>query len=130
MNRVVKLLLITIAMVSLSAGVQAQDKNSMTLDQLLQQVKQGLHEQSAEDKQRIQEFMQDKAKQQQMLDQAKKERAALEAKSTSMEHEFDANETQIGNLNDTLNKRLGSLKELFGVLQQADGDPAVAINQL
>ncbi|MEJ2760878.1 MAG: MotA/TolQ/ExbB proton channel family protein [Gammaproteobacteria bacterium] len=122
MNRGVKFLLITIAMVSLSAGVQAQDKSGPTLDQLLQQVKQGLREQSAEDKRRIQEFMKDKAKQQQMLEQAKKERAALEAKSTTMEHEFDANETKIGDLNDTLNKRLGSLKELFGVLQQSAQD--------
>ena len=121
MNRVVKLILVAIATLSLSAGVQAQAKGP-TLDQLLQQVKQGLREQSDQDKQRIQEFQSDKAKQQGLLQEAQRDRDALEKESTRMEHQFDENEAQVATLTDTLNKRLGSLKELFGVLQQSAQD--------
>jgi biopolymer transport protein ExbB len=121
MNRVVKLILVAVATLSLSTGVLAQEKGP-TLDQLLEQVKQGLREQSAQDKQRIQEFLRDKAKQQALLQQAQRDRDALEKESTRMEHQFDENEAQVATLNDTLNKRLGSLKELFGVLQQAAQD--------
>jgi biopolymer transport protein ExbB len=121
MNRVVKLLLVAVATLSLSTGVLAQEKGP-TLDQLLQQVKKGLRDQSSQDKQRIQEFLRDKAKQQAMLQQAQRDRDALEKESTRMEHQFDENEAQVATLNDTLNKRLGSLKELFGVLQQSAQD--------
>ena len=124
MNRAVKLILITLAAVCLSSGVQAQQKKGPTLDELLQQVKNGLRVQSKEDQQRIQEFMQNKAKRQQMLANAKQERANLEKKSTEMEHQFDQNESKIGDLNNTLTQRLGSLKELFGVLQQTANDAA------
>lgn len=121
MNRVVKVIFVAVATLSLSNGVLAQD-NPPTLDKLLQQVKNGLRVQSDEDKQRIQEFMSDKAKQQALLQQAQRDRDALEKESTRMEHQFDENEAQVATLNDTLNKRLGSLKELFGVLQQAAQD--------
>ena len=121
MNRVVKLILVAAATLSLSTGVLAQEKGP-TLDQLLQQVKEGLRDQSAQDKQRIQEFLRDKAKQQAMLQQAQRDRDALEKESTRMEHQFDENEAQVATLTDTLNKRLGSLKELFGVLQQSAQD--------
>ena len=43
-------------------------------------------------------------------------------RSERLETQFEENEFKIADLSDALNKRLGSLKELFGVLQQVSGD--------
>lgn len=120
MNRWVKSFIATIFTFFLAGSVQAQ--NGPTLDELLQQVKEGLREQSQQDKQRIQEFMRDKSKREQMLADAKRERTNLENESARMEKQFDENEIRIADLDQRLNERLGSLKELFGVLQQAAQD--------
>ncbi|MFQ5659957.1 MAG: MotA/TolQ/ExbB proton channel family protein [Gammaproteobacteria bacterium] len=113
------LLSLLIGVPGLNAG--AADKG-LTLDSLLKQVQQGKLNESKENKAREQEFKRTKARQSQMLADAKKQRAALEAKSALMEKQFDANETEIAAQTELLAKRLGSLKELFGVLQQVAGD--------
>jgi biopolymer transport protein ExbB len=120
MNRAVKSFIAIFLSLFLVGGVQAQQ--GPTLDELLQQVKEGLRKQSEQDKRRIQEFINDKAKREQLLAQAKQERDDLENKSARMEKQFDENEIQIADLNQRLTERLGSLKELFGVLQQASQD--------
>ena len=43
-------------------------------------------------------------------------------RSERLETQFEENEFKLADLNDALTKRLGSLKELFGVLQQVSGD--------
>ncbi|MEX2523645.1 MAG: MotA/TolQ/ExbB proton channel family protein [Gammaproteobacteria bacterium] len=120
MNRRVTYFIATIITLFLAGAVQAQQ--GPTLDELLQQVKEGLRKQSEQDRQRIQEFTRDKAKREQMLAEARRERAALEDKSARMEQEFDDNEAEIAELDQRLTERLGSLKELFGVLQQTAND--------
>lgn len=120
MNRRVNYFIATIITLFLAGAVQAQQ--GPTLDELLQQVKEGLRKQSEQDRQRIQEFTRDKAKREQMLAEARRERAALEDKSARMEKEFDENELRIADLDQRLTERLGSLKELFGVLQQTAND--------
>jgi biopolymer transport protein ExbB len=129
MNRFISIFLMSLLAAGLTnVNVQAQQQSqpqshsNVSLDALLQQVKQGRVRENKENAQREQEFRRDKARQQQMLEDAKKERAALEAKSAKMEAEFDQNELAIADQQGLLNKRLGSLKELFGVLQQAAGD--------
>ena len=57
-----------------------------------------------------------------MLRQAKQTRDAALANSERMETQFEENEFKLADLNEAMNKRLGSLKELFGVLQQVSGD--------
>ena len=104
-----------------SVSARAEDK-AMNLDQLLRQVQQGQIQESKENKQREEEFKRNQGRQLQMLQDAKNERAAQEAKSQAMEKQFDENELQVADKQDQLTKRLGSLKELFGVLQQAAGD--------
>jgi biopolymer transport protein ExbB len=42
--------------------------------------------------------------------------------SSQLEQQFADNEIELGNKTDALDKRLGELKELFGVLQQVSGD--------
>jgi len=92
------------------------------LDQLLKQVQQGKIRESAENAAREKEFRNNKAARENMLADAKKERARLEDTSAKMESQFDQNELDIADQTDLFKKRLGSLTELFGVLQQAAGD--------
>ena len=93
-----------------------------SLDQLLKQVQQGKIRESAENAAREREFKNNKAKREQMLADAKRERARLEDTSAKMEAQFDQNELDIADQTDLFKKRLGALTELFGVLQQAAGD--------
>jgi len=77
---------------------------------------------SREHSQREAEFARDKAAQARLLAEARAERAREEARSEALETKFQENETAIGDLQEALDKRLGSLRELFGVLQQVAGD--------
>lgn len=49
-------------------------------------------------------------------------RDQLERLSEQLETNFEQNEVALANLTDTLTQRMGSLRELFGVLQQVAGD--------
>jgi len=108
--------------INVQAQQQPQAPSNVSLDALLKQVQQGRLNENKENTQREQEFKRDQARQQQLLSDAERDRAALEAQSAKMEAQFDQNELAIAEQQDLLNKRLGSLKELFGVLQQAAGD--------
>jgi biopolymer transport protein ExbB len=57
-----------------------------------------------------------------MLQDAKAERRREQRRSDRLETAFEENEIRIGDLQEQLDKRLGSLRELFGVLQQVAGD--------
>jgi biopolymer transport protein ExbB len=70
----------------------------------------------------MQRFNSDKNQQQNMLQQAKDQRRSLEEDSVTKEAKFATNETDIIAAQERLTNRLGSLKELFGVLQQVAGD--------
>jgi len=93
-----------------------------SLDDLLKQVQTGRAQENQANRAREQEFVRNKAQQQQLLNQARRERADLEAQSERMEKQFEENELAIIDLREQLAVRMGSLKELFGVLQQAAGD--------
>ncbi len=101
---------------------QAQAAETLSLDALLKQVQQGRVTDARINKQREQRFRTDRANQKKLLAEMKAKRKAEEARSAKMEKQFDANEKKIAELTETLKNRLGSLKELFGVLQQAAGD--------
>lgn len=51
-------------------------------------------------------------------------RDQLEQASARLESQFEGNERDLAALEDALTQRMGSLKELFGVLQQVAGDTA------
>ena len=104
----------------LSPAVAADD--AMSLDTLLEQVQQGRIDESTENQAREEEFIRDKANQAELLQRANRERANLEAVSERLEKEFEANQDDIDILKQDLQEALGSLKELFGVLQTAAGD--------
>ena len=104
----------------LSPAVAADE--AMSLDTLLEQVQQGRIDESTENQAREEEFIRDKANQAELLQRANRERANLEAVSERLEKEFEANQDDIDILKQDLQEALGSLKELFGVLQTAAGD--------
>jgi biopolymer transport protein ExbB len=103
-----------------SAGVNAQ--SGADLNGLLKLIREGATRESQENRAREQEFTRNKARREEMLREASREREAEEARSARMESAFDENEIIIADNVALLNERLGSLKELFGVLQQAAGD--------
>jgi len=121
MKRVILLLNMVVVFTIASMNVSAQSSLS-SLDDLLKRVQTGRITENTANKKREQDFIRNKGKQQQLLADANRERAALEAQSTRMEAAFEVNEGQLGELREKLAIRMGSLKELFGVLQQAAGD--------
>lgn len=93
-----------------------------SLEELLKNVQERRVVESQLHRQREQEFTRDKAAQARLLEQANAERRREEQRSDRLETTFDENELRIGDLQEQLDRRLGSLKELFGVLQQVAGD--------
>lgn len=93
-----------------------------TLDELLDLVRKRALEDRREYQQREGEFAKDRNRQAELLKQAEAKRDALEKRSAELEKLFEENEQTIATKHETLNERLGSLKELFGVFQQVAGD--------
>lgn len=110
---------------AVSLPAVAQDKKAMSMSELLRQVEQGRVDDNKENKAREARFAQAKTEQQKLLNDAKREKGGLENRSQALEQEFEDNDQEIGVLTETLNARLGSLKELFGVMQQVSGDSQV-----
>jgi biopolymer transport protein ExbB len=117
-----KLILTASALVLFSALPQVQAAQTLSLDDLLNQVKQGRIDDAKENKQREKRFIAEKNNQRKLLKQIKAEQKKLEKQSAQMESQFDKNEAKIAKQTELLKTRLGSLKELFGVLQQSAGD--------
>ena len=108
--------------VTFGAPLQAQDAELRTLDELLELVAEGRARDNAAEEARVQEFEQNQANQQQLLNEAQADKASEEARSERLETTFEENELLIADVTEQLNTRLGSLRELFGVLQQVAGD--------
>ena len=108
--------------VAFAAPVQAQDAEVLSLDELLQIVRDAGGRDVEEEAARLREFEQNQANQQQLLNDAQAQKAAEEARSGRLETTFEENELLITDVTEQLNVRLGSLRELFGVLQQVAGD--------
>ena len=113
--------------VSLSAilalGVHAQDnEKALDLDALLKQLEEGNFSQTQQNQIRENEFAAKRADQDRILRETLAKRDALLDESEKLETNFEENEFKLGDLNGALDTRLGSLKELFGVLQQVAGD--------
>lgn len=108
--------------VAASVPATAQENKAMSMNDLLRQVEQGRVTDNKENKARESRFAQAKSEQQSLLNEAKREKGAQEGRSQSLEATFEENDLAIAELTEILNTRLGSLKELFGVMQQVSGD--------
>lgn len=118
MNFLKKLLPITL-FASLALPIQAEGLN---VDQLLDLVKQGQARDNKEFNARVKRFNTQKSQQETLLVNAKEDRTRLENLSAEKEAQFAENEEAITVAQNRLTERLGSLKEMFGVLQQVAGD--------
>ncbi|PRO75456.1 energy transducer TonB [Alteromonas alba] len=107
---------------SISVSAVAQDDRALDLDALLKQLEEGKFAQTEQNKQREQEFMAQRAEQDRILRETAQLRDRTLATSEQLETTFEENEFKLADLNEALTNRLGSLKELFGVLQQVAGD--------
>ncbi len=110
----------TLLGMALTVPVQSQD--AISLDELLDLVKQGSVRENQEMRAREEQFSQARGEQQRLLDQALAEQAAEERRSQRMENTYGENQRRIAALTETLEERLGALTELFGVTQQVAGD--------
>lgn len=116
-----QLVLVFAASMMIISPLNAKE-NSIDLDDLLAKLKQGEYQQNQQNKQREVDFVQQKSSQDELLKSAVKDRDLQVYRSDKLESTFEENEQKIIVLDDALNRRLGSLKELFGVLQQVSGD--------
>ena len=114
-----KIIIALIALISIPAYAQ---QSANTIDQLLDRVQQGKLSDNKENQQRESEFRQKRDQQEKMLADAETTKVNEENRSAELEALFEANEVVNNELQDTLNERLGALKELFGVMQQVSGD--------
>jgi len=121
MNRLGRIVIGAALGVLVAAG-PAQAQNALSLDALLKQVQQGRAQDRKDAQAREAEFVRDKARQGELLKQAQAQQVAAEKRSKELEQLFEANETKVVEQQEQLRERLGSLKELFGVLQQVAGD--------
>jgi biopolymer transport protein ExbB len=107
-------------LVGVGAPVLAQEAKS--LDELLRLVEEGRASEKRVNEEREAEFRRARDRQQALLAEAVAERTALEKTSAAHEDRYDANEILIADVADQLDRRMGNLRELFGVLQQVASD--------
>lgn len=94
----------------------------ISLDELLLKVQQGHRKDQGLNQQRLTEFKQDQQAQKKLYNDVVQKKAEAEKLSHQYEQTFEENEQKISQLQDRLFVRLGSLKELFGVLQLVSND--------
>ncbi|KAF7764655.1 biopolymer transport protein ExbB [Pseudoalteromonas citrea] len=107
---------------TLTLSTTAFAEEAINLDALLKTLEQGQAVQTEQNKAREADFRNKQDQQVAMLNALTNKRNGELSRSERLETSFEGNEIQLQNLTDTLSKRMGSLKELFGVLQQVAGD--------
>ena len=93
-----------------------------SLSELLDAVENDRVAESAQYRERLQEFEQNAARQQQILDTTNERIAAEEDLQVQLSDQFEANEVIIADKREVLRNRRGDLNELFGTLQGVAGD--------
>jgi len=106
----------------LATTLSVQAATAISLDELLKQVKTGRVTDAADNKARLDQFRANRSTQTKLLNAEKAEQKRQEQLSAQMEKQFEVNDARIIDLERAFQERLGGLKELFGVLQQASGD--------
>ena len=115
----IKIIIAVICFIALPAYSQ---QSATTIDGLLDRVQQGKVNDNQENQKREAEFRQKRDQQETLLADAEINKVNEEIRSTQLEALFEKNEAVNNDLQETLNERLGALKELFGVMQQVAGD--------
>ena len=116
-----------VAAAAISVPAVAQDAKS--LDELLQMIESSSISESADSRGREASFKSDQRKQGQLLKDAQNSKVKEERRSDRLEQTIRDNDIEIAKLREQRDKRLGSLKELFGHLTGAAGDIRANLNQ-
>ncbi|HIF96253.1 MAG TPA: hypothetical protein EYQ54_04370 [Myxococcales bacterium] len=94
----------------------------LTIDQLLERVREGWRAERVENERREKDFRRARSQQKNLLEKAKSDLATEEDRSDMLEETFEQNELKIAEQEELLSQRLGTLGELFGVVRQVAGD--------
>ena len=97
-------------------------EEASSIQELVDLIREGRTADTAAFNQLRAEFQQRQDEQTRLLEEARAERDRQLAISDQLNNEFDENELEIIEVTELLDQRLGSLRELFGVLQQFAGD--------
>lgn len=124
-----KFLNVVIAIALSGFAFSANAQEAANLDELLEIVRQGKVNETAEFRQREQEFRNNQAQQQQLLADANASQNAEERRSDSLEAQFAANDEQLAALETEFTNELGALKEVLGVLTMVAGDARSQMEQ-
>jgi len=116
-----------VAAAAFSMPAMAQD--AKTLDELLQMIQGAKISESADYRKREAAFKSDQRKQASLLKRAQNTKTAEERRSDRLEQTIRDNDVVLAGLREQRDKRLGSLKELFGHLTGAAGDIRANLNQ-
>jgi biopolymer transport protein ExbB len=109
--------LVAAAAVGPAPGVRGE-----TLDDLLQATKNAGELEIQANAAREAEFLAARDRQRELVEEARRERDRLQARSRDLSTRFDQNEIQLNELETLLDARQGNLGELFGVTRQVAGD--------
>jgi biopolymer transport protein ExbB len=111
-----------------SIGIANAQEDASSMGDLLKQIEQGQARDSVEAQKREARFQADRNNQQKILNDSRAERTRQENRSEDLESTFADNQQLIVDARAALDKRLGALKELFGVLQTVSGDAQTRFN--
>ncbi|MDE0489174.1 MAG: MotA/TolQ/ExbB proton channel family protein, partial [Gammaproteobacteria bacterium] len=114
----------------LAAPVAAQEESqpAVPLEQadsvleLLELVRLEAREGTRLNRERVERFRQTRDQRQRMLEDVSRELAAEERRSTTLNRRYEQNETQLADLEERLQIRIGNFGELFGVVRDVAGD--------
>lgn len=112
----------SIVLASLFSASAVSAQQSTNLDDLLSRLESGQIAQTKQNQDREREFTLKVNEQTKLLKQAQATRDQAISTSTRLEANFQDNEVKLANKTEALTRRMGELKELFGVLQQVAGD--------
>lgn len=130
----IKLFSIATLLIAFALPVMAQEAtpekdDSMTLQQLLEQVRAGRLNDNAEFQKRETEFRTNRNRQAALLKKVRADIAREEARSERLEKQFSENELKLAELEGLLNERLGVFGELFGIVRQVAGETRAQIDE-
>lgn len=111
----------TSAVLAQEAEKPAEDE-PLTLQQLLERVKEGRVTDNAANQRRENQFIRERNQRRSMLNDVNRRIGIEEARSERLEATFNANELQLAELEGLLNERLGVFGELFGIVRQVAGE--------
>jgi biopolymer transport protein ExbB len=118
-------MLAALAALALTAPLTA---SAQSLEELARMVSEAARSEAQINQEREARFVRERDNQRQLLEQARRELAAENARSDRLRTEYDQNERALADLETTLAERMGNLGELFGVVRQSAGDVQAALD--